>query len=717
MASPTDHELIQGIQQGRRESVGLMFDRYSPALYEFIYRVIGDRDQAARLLEQVFVRVPIAIGNLTENDHVRGWLYGLGREEALNFLRQKSWLDALPPSDEPSVSGLAGDVWRAARAMPAFHRCILIIEELHGLSPTEKSRALNVARTDLPRLLDEARRSFNTHFDSQARQQGRPLSNQIDPERIWGMHRRIGTSGSLFGYLPALILPDSLAAMVRSKVLSSIRVSPSSPLIPIPMQTTPAPAPAPVPTPKIEVPPPPPSRAPVSPPPSPVKPVTPPREMPKPIAPPPELKETGEADAVDQGCAVRVVVLALAIALVITAIAVGIGVFVTRDTTAPAILRIEPADGVFLPYTTQPVTIRATFSDDREIDVKTLRLLLDGIDVTAQIKDKGLDHAAIAATLDRGKHVVLVEIRDSSGNKASRSWQFTIGDPTEATPTAILTPTITPTSTQTPTAEPSRTNTPTPTNTSVLVPLINFFTSNQTVVEPGQPVLLSWSVSNADLIFLNQEKVEASGTRLVTPQTTTTYHLITNNAGGTNDKTLTVVVQQLPDLIIADISVNSAGQLFYTIRNNGAGDVTQSFLIQVYQDGVAVDSRRDVRAVPAQQTVSLFVPNFTLLNTHTITVRVNSTKEVVESNYNNNELTVTVVGPTPTPTFTPTNTATPTFTPTFTPTYTPTPTNTPTLTPTNTATPTNTPTRTRTPTPTSTSTPTPTTTYTPTKAP
>ena len=221
MASPTDHELILEIQAGRRDALGALFDRHSTALYEFIYRITGDRDQSARLLIEVFSRVPSVVAGLTEHDPIRGWLYNLARESSLAFLRQKGWLDALPPSDEPSVSGLAGDIWRAARAMPAFHRAVLVVEELHGLSPTEKARALNVARTDLPRLVDEARHSFENQFDVQARQQGRPLTAQIDPERIWGMHRRIGANGSLFGYLPALVLPDSLAAMVRSQVMSS----------------------------------------------------------------------------------------------------------------------------------------------------------------------------------------------------------------------------------------------------------------------------------------------------------------------------------------------------------------------------------------------------------------------------------------------------------------------------------------------------------------
>ena len=663
MASPSDHELIIEIQAGRRDALGALFDRHSPAVYEFIYRITGDRDQSARLLIETFTRVPSIVAGITEHDPVRGWLYNLAREASLGFLRQKNWLDALPPSDEPSVSGLAGDIWRAARSMPAFHRAVLVVEELHGLSPTEKARALNVARTDLPRLVEEARRSFNNQFDVQARQQGRPLSAQIDPERIWGMHRRIGTAGSLFGFLPALVLPDSLAAMVRSQVLSPAR----------------------------------PVAAEIEPPP-----VTPPPEE-------PELAEVpaAEPEPASAGCAVRVIVMALLIALVITASALAVGWLLSRDTTAPTISRVEPQDGGTLP-TGSSVVIKATYGDDRAVDPKSVRLVLDGREATAQasVSDTSLSYSV---DLDPGQHVVLLELRDTSGNKASRAWQFNIGT---AEPTATLTSTPTLTPSVTPTGAPTRPPTATPSSTPVQAPVVNF-SANQTLVDPGTPVLLSWSVTGADLVYLNQERVDPIGTRLVTVNATTVYHLIANNAaGGTTDKIVTITVQALPDLIVSDISLNASNQVVYTIKNIGTGDVAQMFLIEVLQDGLPIDSNRKISALPAGQSATLFYPN-PVLGTHAYTVRVNSTKEVQEANYNNDELTITLVGPTATPT--PSQTYTPTVTPTNTPTLTNTPTNTPT--PSNTPTPTNTPTNTPTPSNTPTQTPTNTPTSTPTRTP
>jgi DNA-directed RNA polymerase specialized sigma24 family protein len=192
-------------------------------LYDYLARLVGDRDQAARLLDTVFMRVPGAAPGFQARESVRGGLYSMAREAGLEWLRQRGWLDGLPPSDEAIAPGLQGDVWRAARAMPAFFRAVLITEELHPLSPTEKARALGVNRTDLPRLIDEARRSFNRIYDAQARAEGRPTSEQINPDTVWNARRRLPVEGgSLFGFLPVIPLPDSLKDQIRRHVVEAV---------------------------------------------------------------------------------------------------------------------------------------------------------------------------------------------------------------------------------------------------------------------------------------------------------------------------------------------------------------------------------------------------------------------------------------------------------------------------------------------------------------
>jgi hypothetical protein len=381
------------------------------------------------------------------------------------------------------------------------------------------------------------------------------------------------------------------------------------------------------------------------------------------------------------GCAIRVIVMALLVALVIIFAAIVAGYLLTRDTTPPTISRTDPADNATLP-SDSPVVIRATYSDDRAINVKSAALVVDGIDVTSKavVNDTTLTYNA--GLMDPGQHVVLVKIVDSAGNQASHPWSFNVAtpEPTE-TPTPIFLPTATPTLFSIATAVILPTLTPAPTATPTLVraPVVTF-SANQTAVNAGTPVLLSWNVQGADLIYLDSDKVDPVGTRLVTVNNTTTYHIIANNVNGTTDQAVTITVLTLPDLIVSDISLNTNNQLTYTIKNTGTGDVTQQFLIELFQDSSPILSSYQISSLPAGQGATLFYP-FAILGTHTYTARVNVNKIVQESNYNNNTLTVTIIGPTPTPTYTPTNTPTQTFTPTPTPTNTPTPTATATNTP------------------------------------
>jgi RNA polymerase sigma-70 factor, ECF subfamily len=106
----------------------------------------------------------------------------------------------------------------------------------------------------------------------------------------------------------------------------------------------------------------------------------------------------------------------------------------------------------------------------------------------------------------------------------------------------------------------------------------------------------------------------------------------------------------LPDLVVTDISLSPNNEIVYVIRNSGAGDVTQPFLIQIYVDNASIDSNRKVSSLGAGQQVSLFVPNYFMSGTHAVTVRVNSDQAIQESNYRDNELTRALYGPTPIPT-------------------------------------------------------------------
>src|ERR1700693_3965783 len=79
-------------------------------------------------------------------------------------------------------------------------------------------------------------------------------------------------------------------------------------------------------------------------------------------------------------------------------------------------------------------------------------------------------------------------------------------------------------------------------------PDITEFSAEPSSIERGQSSTLKWSVSNANQITIDNGvgTVQATGTKSVFPNDTTTYRLTATGPGGTLNKTATVSVTAPP---------------------------------------------------------------------------------------------------------------------------------------------------------------------------
>jgi len=78
------------------------------------------------------------------------------------------------------------------------------------------------------------------------------------------------------------------------------------------------------------------------------------------------------------------------------------------------------------------------------------------------------------------------------------------------------------------------------------LPVINYFTADPTSITAGGSSTLSWSVSDATAVTIDQAigSVDLTGTRAVSPTTTTTYTLTASNEAGSCTKTAKVTVEE-----------------------------------------------------------------------------------------------------------------------------------------------------------------------------
>lgn len=104
---------------------------------------------------------------------------------------------------------------------------------------------------------------------------------------------------------------------------------------------------------------------------------------------------------------------------------VKIEVLEWEDNTSPTIKDLFPENNGI--YSSNLDKISATYSDESGIDVSTLRVILDGEDITSLcIADQNGFYFDIPAPLDIGKHNISLSISDSVGNKAEADWKFEI---------------------------------------------------------------------------------------------------------------------------------------------------------------------------------------------------------------------------------------------------------------------------------------------------
>lgn len=189
-----------------------------------------------------------------------------------------------------------------------------------------------------------------------------------------------------------------------------------------------------------------------------------------------------------------------------------------------------------------------------------------------------------------------------AGESSTLSWNVTgatslsinqgVGTVTGTTGTKSVTPTVTTTYTLTATnADGTKTATATVT-IDLVVPTITSFTATPAAVKLSESSTLSWSVTDATTVTIDQGigAVAATGTQQVTPLVTTVYTLTATNSDGTVTSTaeveilpaavITIATDPAPPVWTYDADENTTSGTFseiFTETNGVAGHVYSAY--------------------------------------------------------------------------------------------------------------------------------------------
>ena len=150
-----DPEVLRRAQRGDERAFALILRAYETPIFNYVYRIVGDRALAEDLTQEVFVRVFQALPRFSLRCKFTTWLFQVTKNRVLDELRAKERrpLNPITLDDAPQLEVLDQPVerveaidalWRAIDALPVDLKMALLLRDIVGLSYTEISDALEI---------------------------------------------------------------------------------------------------------------------------------------------------------------------------------------------------------------------------------------------------------------------------------------------------------------------------------------------------------------------------------------------------------------------------------------------------------------------------------------------------------------------------------------------------------------------------------------------
>ena len=154
--SSEEQSLIRRAQAGDRDAFGALV-RYSyPRVYRVAMRIARNREDAAEMTQETFVRAVQSIGRFDPQRPLFPWLYQISRNLSLNRIqRSRSREGSLPefdlldprsatPEEAAIRSESSQQIREAIERLPEHHRAVIVLSHFDECTYEEMAHVLEV---------------------------------------------------------------------------------------------------------------------------------------------------------------------------------------------------------------------------------------------------------------------------------------------------------------------------------------------------------------------------------------------------------------------------------------------------------------------------------------------------------------------------------------------------------------------------------------------
>lgn len=168
---------VSRARAGDQAAFEAIFQRYERQIYGFVFRMMGNADDAYDLTQDCFVKAYRSLDKTNGDLNISAWLHRIASNSCLDVLRRRKRIRWLPwendkhenllqrrSSDDPELTVVAAEVQQDVQTilnkMTPRNRLALLLREFEGLSTEEIGEVMGLSRSAVKSVLFRARQEF-----------------------------------------------------------------------------------------------------------------------------------------------------------------------------------------------------------------------------------------------------------------------------------------------------------------------------------------------------------------------------------------------------------------------------------------------------------------------------------------------------------------------------------------------------------------------------
>ncbi|GIW79992.1 MAG: RNA polymerase sigma factor [Gemmatales bacterium] len=180
-----EHRLIAECLQGRTAAFGELVSRYQDRLYNVIYRMVDNAEDAQDVLQEAFLSAYQSLGSFKGDSRFFTWLYRIAVNTAMSLKRKQRVVlsleygrdegnGKLEPTDQSEYTQPGhslerredeGRIQEALNRLSPEHRAVLILKDMEGQKYEEIAEVLGVPVGTIRSRLHRARMELREILD------------------------------------------------------------------------------------------------------------------------------------------------------------------------------------------------------------------------------------------------------------------------------------------------------------------------------------------------------------------------------------------------------------------------------------------------------------------------------------------------------------------------------------------------------------------------